>query len=89
MPIELKPNFELEKHLTTALKNIIMNKLDESAYIILKQEYVGYAGRSIWEFIDHLLTTYGEKTDDMIKATLAALTEEFDCTGASLEALYI
>ena len=63
--------------------------MDESAYILLKQEYVGYAGRSVCEFIDHLLTTYGKKTDDMIKANLAALNEEFDCTGASLEALYI
>ena len=30
--------------------------------------------------IGRLLTTYGEKTDDMIKANLAALTKEFDCT---------
>ena len=82
-------NFELEKDLTTALKNIIMNKLDESAYILLKEQYVGYAGCSVWEFINHLLITYGEKTDDTVKANLAALIEEFDCTGASLEALFI
>ena len=64
-----------------------MYKLDESAYILLKQEYVGYAGHSVWEFSDHLLTTYGKKTDDMINANLAGLTEEFDCTGASFKAL--
>ena len=72
-------NFELETHLTTALMNIIMNKLDESAYILLKQQYVGYAGRSVWEFINHLLITYGEKTDEMVKANLLAETEDYDC----------
>ena len=30
-----------------------------------------------------------EKTDDMVKANLAALMETFDCTGASIEQLYI
>ena len=68
-----------------------MTKLDESAYIPLKQLYVGYAGSSIlWEFANHLLTTYGEKTDDMVLANLtAASTEEFDCLGASIEQLYL
>ena len=67
-----------------------MAKLDESAYILLKQQYIGYAGRGIWEFANHLLTTYGEKTDDMVLANLtAASTEEFDCLGASIEQLYL
>ena len=52
----------------------MMAKLDESAYIVLKQQYLGYAGRSVYEFINHLITTYGEKTDDTIKANLKALT---------------
>jgi len=30
-----------------------------------------------------------KKTDDMVKANLGALTEDFDCTGASLGALVI
>ena len=63
-------NFELEKYLTTALKNIIMNKFDKSAYIRLKQQYVGYAGCNVWEFINRLLIIYGEKLDDMVKANL-------------------
>jgi len=47
-------NFELETNLTTALKNIIMEKLDEATYIHLKELYVGYDGlhesypRHIW-----------------------------------------
>ena len=65
-------NFELKKNLTTALKNIIMDI--ESAYIRLKQQYVGYPGRSVWEFINHLIITYGERTDDMVKDNLTALT---------------
>ena len=81
--------FELESNLATALKNIMMAKLDESAYIVLKQQYVGYQGRSVYDFIDHLITTYGEKTDDMVKANLKALTEDFDCSGPSIEQLYI
>ena len=62
-----------------ALKNIIMAKLDDASYIVLKQKDVEYVGRSAWEFINHLLTAYGEKTDDTVKANLTALTEEFDC----------
>ena len=58
--------FELESNITTALKNIIMTKLEESAYIVLKQQYVAHPGRIVWGFIDHLLTTYGEKTDEMV-----------------------
>ena len=81
--------FELETNITTALKNIIMAKLDTASYIVLKQKCVRYAGRSIYELIDHLLTAHGEKTDDMVKANLKALTEEFDCSGASIEQLYI
>ena len=46
-------------------------------------------GQSVREFIDHLLTTYGEKKDDMVKANLKALTGEFDCSGASIEQLYL
>ena len=65
-----------------------MDKLDDSTYILLKQQYIGYKGRSVWEFIHHLLITYGEKTDDMVKANLASLTGKFDCTGASIEQLY-
>ena len=72
-----------------ALKNIIMAKLDDVSYIVLKQRYDGYAGRSAWEFIDHLLTTYGEKTDDMVSANLKTLMDEFDCSGASIEQLYL
>ena len=71
-----------------ALKNIIMTKLDEVTYILLTQQYVGYAGCTVWEFINHLLTTYGEKTDDMIKANLKPLTEDVDCSGAPMEQLY-
>ena len=82
-------DFELETHLATALKNIIMENLYESAYILLKQRYVRYAGHSVWKFINHLLTTYSEKTDDMVVANLTALSEEFDCLGASIEQLYI
>ena len=54
-------NFELESNITTALKDI-MDKLDTSSYVVLKQKYVGYVGRSRWEFINHLLTAYGENT---------------------------
>jgi len=82
-------NFELETNLTTELKNIIMDKLDDSTYVHLKEMYIGYKGRSVWEFINHLLITYGEKTDDVVKTNLAALNDEFDCTGASIEQLYI
>ena len=82
-------DFELETNLATALRNIMMAKLDESAYIVLKQQYIGYTGRTVYEFIDHLITTYGEKTEDMIKDNLNALTEDFDCSGSSLEQLYI
>ena len=67
-------DFELESNLAAALRNIMMAKLDESAYIVLKQQYVGYKGRSVYDFIDHLLTTYGEKTDDMVNANLKAMT---------------
>jgi len=82
-------NFELETNLTTALKNIIMEKLDEATYVHLKQMYIGYDGRSVCDFMNHLLIAYGEKTDDMVKMNLAALIEDFDCTGASIEQLYI
>ena len=81
--------FELESNITTALKNIIMTKLDESAYIVLKQRYVAYVGRSVWKFIDHLQTTYSEKIDEMVLSNLKALTGEFDCSGASIEQLYL
>ena len=82
-------NFKLETNLTTALKNIIMEKLDDSTYVHVKEMYIGYKGRSVWEFMNYLLITYEKKTDDMVKANLAALTETFDCTGASIEQLYI
>ena len=80
-------SFELESNIITALKNIIMAKLETASYAVLKQQYVGYPGRSVWVFINHLLTAYGEKTDDMVKANLKALTEEFNCSGASIEQL--
>ena len=67
-------NFDLEANITTALKNIIMEKLDDSTYVQLKEIHIGYEGRSIWDFMNHLLVTYGEKTDDMVKGNLAALT---------------
>ena len=51
-------NFELKKNVTTALMNIIKDKLDESTYIRLKQQYVGYVRRSVWEFINHLIITF-------------------------------
>ena len=38
-----------------------MAKLDDAAYIVLKEEYVAYVGQSVWELIDHLLTTHGWK----------------------------
>jgi len=38
--------------------------------------------------MNHLLITV-EMTDDMVKVNLAALTADFDCTGASLDQLYI
>ena len=75
-------NFKLETNLTTALKNIIMEKLDDSTYVHLKEMYIGYKGRSVWEFMNHLLITYRGEADDMVKANLAALTETFDCTVA-------
>ena len=58
-----------------------MDKLDKTAYIVLKEEYIChvYAVRSVWDFINHLLTTYGEKTDDMLKANLKAMHEAYDC----------
>ena len=59
-------DFELETNLTTTVWNIIMAKLDESAYIVLKQQYVGYTGHSVYDFINQLITTYGEMTDDMV-----------------------
>ena len=66
-----------------------MEKLDDSTYVHVKEMYIGYKGRSVWEFMNYLLITYEKKTDDMVKANLAALTETFDCTGASIEQLYI
>ena len=39
--------------------------------------------------MNHLLIMYREKTDDMVKTNLAALTDDFDCTGASIEQLFI
>ena len=82
-------DFGLESNLAAALRNVVMEKLDESAYIVLKQQYIGYKGWSVYEFIDHLLTTYGEKTDDMVNASLDAITAEFDCSGALIEQLYL
>ena len=41
-------NFDLEANITTALKNIIMEKLDDSTYVQLKEMYIGYDGRSVW-----------------------------------------
>ena len=76
-------NFERETNVTTAFKNIIMAKLVETAYIILKEEYVMYVGRSVWEFVNHLLTTYGKKMDDMLKVNLKALMTLF-CTSMRL-----
>ena len=76
-------NFELESNVTKALKNIIMAKLVETAYIVLKEEYVMYVGRSVWEFVNHLLTTYGKKMDDMLKVNLKALMTLF-CTSMRL-----
>ena len=75
-------NFKLETIITTALKNILMSKLDETSFIVLKEEYIVYTGQSVWEFILHLITTYGEKKmDETLKANLRAMEEEYDCMG--------
>jgi len=59
-----------------------MSKLDETSFIVLKEEYIVYTGQSVWEFILHLITTYGEKKmDETLKANLRAMEEEYDCMG--------
>ena len=74
-------NFELETNVTTALKNIIMENLT--------RPHMSTSNKCILDMMNHLLITYGEKTDDMVKRNLAALTDDFDCTGASIQQLYI
>ena len=79
----------LEQNIDLALKNIIMSKLDNSTYLVLKDKILHYRNITVWTLIDHLLTKHGEKTVEMLTANMEAMQADFDISQPSIEGLFI
>ena len=82
-------NWELESNVQTLGKQIIMAKLPESAYSLLRDNRLKYKKVTIYQMNQHLMLHYGDKTSEMILANENKMQAEYDCSGPSLANLFI